>query len=310
MMQDTVENMSSRPHSLRVWFTAARPHTLSAGVVPVLVGGALAQSLGAFSPGLFALTLAGSVLVQVGANLTDEFADHGATASAHKFPAPHKVIARGLLSQSQVRHGALAVFMLATFIGSFLVWRTGWELLALCLASLAAAYFYSAGPRPLGDIALGEPLVFVMMGPVMVGGTLLVQLGGWQAGPLASAMWFSLPVGALVTAILVGNNLRDEDEDRKNGRRTLVTVLGAGLMLGGYYFLLALAFAVPALSLVWGWSGPTLLLPWLTLPLAVGAGRLVGTRGRRDVQHRGLKATSGLHAVFGLLLAAGLLLDT
>ncbi|MCH9046566.1 MAG: 1,4-dihydroxy-2-naphthoate octaprenyltransferase [SAR324 cluster bacterium] len=217
--------MASIAASAKTWLVAARPHTLSASVVPVAVGSALAAAQGAFSWHLFVLTLAGSVLVQIGTNFTDEFADHGATASLHKYLAPHKVIARGLLSGRAVKLGAAVVFGVATLIGVYLVSRTGWPLLVVCLVSLAAAYGYSAGPLPLGDLALGEAIVFVLMGPVMVMSTVYVQTAQWQA----LALWYSLPVGALVTAILIANNMRDAEEDRLIGRRTLVTVFGAKL---------------------------------------------------------------------------------
>ena len=141
---------------IKTWIVAARPHTLSASVVPVLVGSALAVSEDGFSWAVFALVVAGAVLVQVGANFTDEYADHRTTDSAHKYLAPHKVIARGLLRATAVRNGALAVFAVATLIGSWLVWRTGWPLLAVCLVSITVAYAYSAGPWPLGDYALSE----------------------------------------------------------------------------------------------------------------------------------------------------------
>lgn len=295
--------MSAVAHYARSWLAASRPHTLSAAVVPILVGGALAAGRLAFDWGLFALTLLGAVLVQVGANFTDEFADHGATASTGKYLAPHKVIARGLLSERAVQAGAVVVYGLATLIGAYLVWRTDWALLWLCVPALAVAVFYSAGPRPLGDLALGEVLVFVMMGPVMVLGTVFVQTQRWA--PLAG--WFSVPVGALVTAILVANNLRDVEEDRANGRRTLATVLGPRAVQRGYLGLLVVAYAFPLLALAVGWSTPWVLLPWLTLPLAGRALRLLRAEGERDLRHQGLKATSALHAGFGVLLAAGLL---
>ena len=289
--------------SCKIWIVASRPHTLSAALVPVLVGSALAAARGGFAWELFFLTAAGAMLVQIGTNFTDEYADHGATQSAHKYLAPHKVIARGQLSPKAVRLGAVVVFGLATLIGLWLVWRTGWPLLAVCLFSLAVAYAYSAGPFPLGDYGLGEVLVFVVMGPVMVGATYYVQTHsyGWEA------LWAALPVGALVAAILVANNLRDEEEDRKTGRYTLATMLGPGPVRGGYLALLLTAYAVPAVLVLLGRAGPWLALPWLTLPLAFVVGGWI-LRGRdRDTLHRALKGTSALHLLFGLALALGLL---
>lgn len=301
--------MQSLTHWPAVWFTAARPHTLSASAVPVLVGSALAARMNLFSWDLFALTLCGSLLVQIGANFTDEFADHGASASANKFPAPHKVIARGLLSPRAVKLGAAVVFGMAGVIGIYLVSVSGWPLLAVCGVSLAVAYGYSAGPLPLGDLALGEMLVFVVMGPLMVMSTVFVQTGGWEA----MAFWLSLPVAALVTAILIANNLRDAEEDRRHGRRTLVTVFGPAPLRTIYLALLALAFGTPLAMALLGRSSFWLLLPMLTLPLAFRL--LLWLRNEHDqpamhktILHRALKGTSALHLLFGLLLAAAVLI--
>jgi 1,4-dihydroxy-2-naphthoate polyprenyltransferase len=297
--------MIALAHTAQAWIAASRPHTLSAAAVPVAVGSALAAAQGRFTWELCALTLLGSLLVQIGTNFTDEFADHGATASEHKFLAPHKVIARGLLSARAVKLGALAVFGLATLIGLRLVAHAGWPLLAVCLLSLACAYGYSAGPLPLGDIALGEPIVFLLMGPVMVMSTVYVQTLDWQA----LALWYSLPVGALVTAILMANNLRDVEEDRLHGRRTLVTVFGTPAVRAAHAALLALAYASLPAAWLAGWAGPWVLLPWLTLPLALHVLRLLRGAGGRERLHAALKGTSGLHLSFGLLLTLGLLLE-
>jgi 1,4-dihydroxy-2-naphthoate octaprenyltransferase len=290
--------------TLSAWFAAARPHTLSAATVPVLVGSALAYGRPGFAWSVFALTLLASLLVQIGANFVDEYSDHGATASAHKYLAPHKVIARGQLSAGQVRAGALAVFGVATLIGLGLVWRAGWPLFWLALGSLAVAYLYSGGPRPLGHYALGEPLVFVTMGPVMVMGTVFAQLSRWEA----AALVYSLPVAALVTAILMANNLRDGEEDRRNGRHTIVTVFGRSAVRTGYLALLALAFAVPAVQALQGAGSAWLWLPWLTLPLAARVAGWILRGQERDTLHRALRGTSALHLTFGVLLTAGLLL--
>jgi 1,4-dihydroxy-2-naphthoate octaprenyltransferase len=289
----------------KAWFAAARPHTLSAAAVPVLVGSALAAAQGAFDWALFGWTLLGSLLVQIGTNFTDEFADHGATASAHKFLAPHKVIARGLLSERAVKRGTVVVFGVATLIGLRLVAHAGWPLLLVCAVALACAVGYSAGPLPLGDLALGELVVFVMMGPVMVLATVYVQTQQWQA----LALWHSLPVGALVTAILMANNLRDAEEDATHGRSTLVTVFGVPAVRAAHLALVALAYASPLVALLSGWGSAWLLLPWLTLPLALRVQRLLRSAGARERLHAALKGTSGLHLSYGLLLAAALLLD-
>ena len=293
--------MAISNQTLQIWWLAARPHTLSASVVPVLVGSALALRFGPFSVSLFILTLLGSVLVQIGTNLTDEFADHNATASKNKFPAPHKVIARQLLTVTQVKAGAAAAFGGATFIGVWLVWQTGWPLLVICVVSLLLAFGYSAGPFPLGDYALGELLVFVVMGPIMVGATFYVQTGAITQ----ETIWLSMSVGGLVTAIMVVNNLRDQDEDRQNGRLTLVTLAGAPMVRLGYLLLVAFAFAIPAWLMTS--MSPWLGLSWLSLPLALKLAVQIWSQKNQEAMHAALRGTAALHLLFGLMLTVGLL---
>lgn len=290
--------------ALGVWYLAVRPWTLPASLVPVLVGGAAAfLERGRVDPWLLLLTLTGAVLVQMGTNLVDEYADAVRGGGSFKYPAPHKVIARGLLSPRAVRRGAFALFGLATLIGLYLVKVAGWPLLWVCLAGLGAAYFYGAGP--LGRLGLGEPLVFLFMGPVMVAGTYYVQARALAWEPLL----LSLPVGFLVTAILVANDLRDAEEDRLAGKRTPITAWGlpfgrrlfAGLVTGAAASVAALVLLRPS----W-WP---LLLVTLALPRSAAVVRRVLTaRGREDF-HRALTETAGLHLRFGLLLTAGTLLS-
>lgn len=293
---------------LKTWgayLLGARMHTLSASVAPVLVGSALVYALDAFDVILFGLTLLATVLVQVGANYTDEYADHDQTASLGKFPAPHKVLARGLLTTSQVKEAAAWCFGLATLIGSYLVWHSGWTLLWVCLASLAVAFAYSAGPWRLGDKALGEVLVFVFMGPVIVLGTVYVPMGRmeWEG------LWLSLPLGALVAAILLANNLRDYDEDRVQGRSTLVTHYGTRWGRVLYMLLMLLAYMVPPALMGAGYGGAWLWLPWLTAPLAWQLVNQVWEGGDPTERHGVLRKTSLLHLLYGVLLALAVLAD-
>lgn len=290
--------------SLAVWVQAVRPFTLSAAVVPVLVGTSLAAQSGAFQAFLFVLVLVGSVLVQCGTNLTDEYADHDTDTARHKVQAPYKVIARGLLTPAAVFRGALTCFGLAALIGVYLVALTGWPLAVACLASVAVAYCYSAGPLPLGNIALGEPLVFIFMGPVMVLGSFYVQTQTitW------TAVWLSIPVACLVTDILIANNLRDAEEDSLSGKTTLVHLWGRQPVALLYRLLLVIAFAGLAALIVAGPGSWIWLAPFLLLPQAIGAARSVSRSAERADLHKSLRGTAQLHLRFGLLLSAALVL--
>ena len=292
--------------SMQIWFQAIRPFTLSASVVPVLVGSMLAVQSGVFHPFLFILVLIGSVLVQGGANLTDEYADHDVDTAQHKVQAPYKVIARGLLTPAAVLRGALTCFGLAALIGVYLVTQTGWPVAVVCLASVGVAYCYSAGPLPLGNVALGEPLVFIFMGPVMVLGSFYVQTQTltWPA------VWLSLPVACLVTAILVANNLRDADEDRLSGKTTLVHLWGRQLVVLLYFTLFLIAFASVAVLVLTGLGFWLWLAPFLVLPQAVTVARKVWQSTERPDLHQALRGTAQLHLRFGLLMSMALVLSS
>lgn len=287
-----------------VWVWASRPFTLTASLVPPLVGSALALAEARASVVLFLLVLAGSLLVQAGLNLLDEYADEATPAAGRKLAARYKVIARGELSRRAVGWGAAAAFSLAGAIGAYLVWVAGWPVLAVCVASLAAAVLYVAGPRPLGALALGEPLVFVFMGPVMVTATYYVH----AREVTAQALLVSLPVACLVTAILVANDLRDVEEDRAAGRATPVTVLGRafGRVLWSVLAGAAVATLV-ALSGV-GLVPLPALLALLALPRLARAARHVWRASDRPSFVPALRDSAAVHGQFGVLLAAGLAL--
>ncbi|MEE9198268.1 MAG: 1,4-dihydroxy-2-naphthoate octaprenyltransferase [Dehalococcoidia bacterium] len=281
---------------------ASRPFSLSAAAVPVLVGSALAAEEVRFDWLLFSFALVGSIAIQIGTNLTDEFVDHRKGGGESKYPAPHKVIQRGLLSETEVLVGCIVAFGVGIGMGLYIVSQVGWPILAVGLASVLVAVLYSAGPRPLGDIGLGEVTVFFFMGPLMVLASYYVQTEDltWPV------FWASLPVAFLVMAILQCNNLRDVEEDRQNGKRTFVTMLGlrpgrwtyAG-MLAASYVSLGVAVAVgliPVLALT-GLAS----LPWALALLP----RVWGGRERREMS-MALVSTAKLHARAGLLFAAGL----
>jgi 1,4-dihydroxy-2-naphthoate octaprenyltransferase len=287
------------------WFWAIRPFTLPASVVPILVGTALAFHDGRFDGRHFVLTLLGSLLVQIGTNLVDEYSDHVKRGSEAKLLAPYKVIALGLLSPKAVRAGAILSFGVATAIGLYLVVAAGWPLLLFCVASLAVAYGYSAGPLPLGNVGLGQPLVFVFMGLLMVMATYYVQTNTLTCQALLAA----LPVACLVTAILVANDLRDIDEDRQVGKVTPVSRFGR--QFGRRTFLLLVVGAHVSV-LLWVAARPALfpvLLVLLALPKALTTMRLIKASDSRITLNQALRGSAQLHLQFGVLLALGLVIS-
>lgn len=288
--------------TLGAWYWAIRPFSLSASVVPIVIGSVLASRYDAFSSSLFVLMLLASMLVQSATNLVDEYADHAQGQTPGKVLAPYKVIERGVLSAQAVRRGAMICFGVATLIGVYLVLRTGWPLALVCLASVAVAYGYSAGPWPLGELGLGEPLVFVFMGPVMVLSSFYVyaQAVYWPV------VWISVPIGCLVTAILVVNNIRDVDEDKQNGKASLATVWGTRVASWVYSGLLIVAFGSLVALVVSGTGVWVWLAPFLVLPQGISMAKKVWAGRERAILHQAMQGTASLHLRFGLLLAIAL----
>ena len=290
--------------SARAWLLATRPATLPAAVVPVLVGTAAGAAEGAFRAGPFVAALLAALLIQVATNFANDYSDFHRGADTAERLGPTRVTQSGLLSPRQVRRGIIIAFGLAVLLGLYLVWVGGWPILVIGVLSIVAGLAYTGGPWPFGYHGLGDLFVFVFFGLVAVTGSAYLQTGRWTALALAAAV----PVGLLVTNILVVNNLRDLPTDRVAGKGTLAVRLGARATRLQYAVLAAAAYLVP-LGLALAERAPRwVLLTWLTLPLAAALVRQVlgGLAGRE--LNAVLKRTGQLEMAFGVLLAAGLLL--
>jgi 1,4-dihydroxy-2-naphthoate octaprenyltransferase len=293
--------------SARIWLMAARPRTLPAAVAPVLVGTALAAHDGDVNWLAFAAALIGAIAIQVGTNLSNDYSDARRGADADDRLGPVRVTAGGLLPPRQVLIATWASFAVAVLVGIYLIAIAGWALLVIGAASILAGVLYTGGPRPYGYEGLGELFVFLFFGIVAVTGSYFVQTEElpWEAFALA------VPVGMLAAAILVVNNVRDIDSDRRAGKRTLVVRMGRHRARNLYAGLVYLAFPIP--PLIWLTGGHDLhawlALPWLALPLAVPLVRLVRNRTDGPSLNESLARTGLLQLAFCVLLAAGLLLS-
>ncbi len=293
-----------RPSTLGSWMLAARPKTLSAASVPVLVGSACAYAVGGFRLAPALAALAGALLLQIGANFANDVYDYEKGADTAERLGPTRAVQAGLLSARAMKRGMLVVFALALLLGIYLTVVAGPIILLIGVASILSAIAYTGGPYPLGYNGLGDLFVFVFFGPVAVAGTTFVQVGAVPA----LALWCSLPVGALATAILIVNNLRDCEQDEKVGKRTLAVRWGERAVLWEYGLLLAFAYAVPLYLATSSAQGRFVLLPVATLPLARRLLRAVAAERGRDLNLR-LAGTAKLLLLFGLLFALGVLLD-
>ncbi|MGI8556798.1 MAG: 1,4-dihydroxy-2-naphthoate polyprenyltransferase [Solirubrobacteraceae bacterium] len=289
---------------MRIWLMAARPRTLPAAVAPVLVGTSLAIAGGTFHPLAFLAALLGSVFIQVGTNLSNDYSDARRGADTEDRLGPVRVTAGGLVPPRQVLLATYATFGLAVLCGIYLVFVAGPELLAVGAASILAGVLYTGGPRPYGYEGLGELFVFLFFGVVAVTGSYFVQRQAlpWEAFTLA------VPVGLLAAAILVVNNVRDLETDRRAGKRTLAVRLGRDRTRDVYTAMVGLAFPLALVPWLAGGSlSAWLALTLLAAPLAAPVVRTVRSATDGPSLNDALARTGALQLVFCVLLSAGVL---
>ncbi len=288
---------------VRIWVMAARVRTLPAAVAPVLVGTSLALGAGHFRALAFVAALLGAIFIQVGTNLSNDYSDARRGADTEDRLGPVRVTAGGLVPPRQVLIATYVTFGVAVLCGVYLVAVAGWELIAVGAASILAGVLYTGGPRPYGYEGLGEVFVFLFFGIVAVAGSYFVQVQQLPWQPFVCAV----PVGLLASAILVVNNVRDLETDRRAGKRTLAVRLGRGRTRALYTGMLAVAFLCAPLPALLGSMTAWLLLPWLAIPLAVRLAGVVRTRVDGPALNGALARTGMLQLVFCLLFAAGIL---
>jgi len=277
---------------------------LTAAAVPVLFGTVLAAKDGFFSWGPFLAMLFASLLIQAATNMFNEFFDNERGLDSVESVGISGSIVKGNLAARTVLLGALFCYTLALFLGLYLVYVGGVWILALgCLCALGG-YVYSAGRRPIAYTAFSEAAVFLFMGVLIVVIAYAVQAGGFPIYvPFAA-----LPIGGPVAAILLANNIRDMESDRKGGRRTIPIVFGRNGAILVYRLLLLEAYIVAFLLIVFGivpWTAATVIL---SLPILFKLWRAIAsTRIPRELDPV-VKRTAGLHLAFGLLYTVGILL--
>ncbi|MEI2689694.1 MAG: 1,4-dihydroxy-2-naphthoate polyprenyltransferase [Anaerolineae bacterium] len=303
--------MTSFPPLTRsqAWWLAIRPRTLPAAVGPVLVGVGLAVGDGVFRPLPALAALAGALLLQIASNLANDYYDFVKGYDRPDRQGPTRVALSGLISLPELRLGLILTLLVTAVIGLYLISVGGWPILAVGVAAIIASVGYSGGPFPLAANGLGDLFVFSFFGLAAVVGTYYVQ-----ALTVTPLVWLAaLPPGCLVTAILVVNNLRDIDSDRRVGKRTLAVRLGADGARQEYTLLLVGAYAIPLALLVAGLlsggynlAGLLVLLPWLTLPEAIRLRRIVSSATDGPTMNRALAGTARLSLWFSALFAIGL----
>lgn len=289
--------------SIATWIAASRPRTLPAAVVPVAVGTACVAATGRVAWLPAACALLGALAIQIGTNFANDVFDAERGADGPDRIGPVRAVSAGLISARAMKRAMVLAFAVAAAFGLYLASVGGWPIVVVGLASIASGIAYTGGPYPLGYHGLGDVFVMIFFGLVAVCGTAFVQLGHVPE----LAWWAALPVGAMATAILVVNNLRDRPTDARAGKRTLAVRLGRRGAIVEYVALLALAYAVP-LGLAIG-GRPLAALPLVTIPLALARVRALVTAATGAQFNACLAATARLMMLHGVLFAAGVWLS-
>jgi len=299
------EKMNSFNSRIIVWLLASRPKTLTVSIVPVMVGSSIAYAETgsiAWLPLLVALLAA--MLIQIGTNLHNDVSDFERGADNAERVGPARATASGWLAPVAVRRAAFACFGLAVLLGIYLVWHGGWPIFLLGLCSIAAGLAYTGGPRPIAYSALGELFVWLFFGLGAVMGSYYLQTLrlDWAAFVAASM------VGLFAAAVIVVNNYRDLDSDRKIGKNTLAVRIGRGASQAEYSLLLFVPYLLLPLLAYLSHSGWGVGLPLLSLPLALSLWQRFRREQPGPVFNRILAQTAQLQLGFGILLSIGILL--
>lgn len=287
-----------------IWFLAARPKTLPAGIVPVLVGGAIAYAANGFHLLSFLAALFGSIMIQIGTNFANDLFDFRKQTDTSERIGPVRVTQAGLATPRETAVATIIAFSLAALAGAYLVYRGGWPIVLIGLASIVSGVLYTAGPVALGYIGLADIFVLVFFGPVALAGTYYVQTLEISPAVIAAG----IPFGMMSVAILVVNNLRDIETDKKGGKKTLAVRYGRTFARYEYLLMIIGAAAVAAIMAAADMAGKWLYLPLAFLPFAVPSVKKVCTVTDGKTLNDTLAATGRLLILYGLLFSIGWML--
>ena len=295
------------PHtsSMGAWILATRPKTLPAALAPVIVGSAMAYAHQRFAliPAMAALVVA--VLLQIAVNLANDYFDYVKGIDAEDRLGPVRVTQSGMIPAKQVKLAMIITLIAATLPGLYLIRVGGWPVVCIGIACMLAALAYSGGPLPLASHALGDLFVFIFFGIVAVCGTYYVQ--ALQLTSMVVLM--GIMVGLMITAILVVNNLRDIKTDQRAGKRTLAVLLGSRATKFEYSLLHTGAYVMPIFIWLYSPINSVILLPLLSLPLAIRLNRSIWVNSMGDLLNQTLAGTAQLALIFSVLLSLGLILS-
>ena len=292
--------------NFRVWLSAARPHTLPASVVPVLTGAALAVNHQQFRWDTSVVALICAILIQIGTNFANDYYDYKKGADRKDRIGFVRATAAGLVSPASMKFATYLTMFLAFLVGLYLVWIGGWIVLVIGILSLLFGIAYTGGPYPLGYNGLGDVFVFIFFGLLAVAGTYYVNALEWSV----ESLWLAIPVGALCVNILVVNNLRDIEQDKISGKRTLGVIFGETALKYEYAFLLSLSYTTPVFLFLNYRYSLIILLPLLSLPWAMILLKQIFHHQDKRVLNSTLEKTAKFMVLFGILLSIGVIFST
>lgn len=298
-----MEKQSDQVTKIESWIIASRPKTLFAAIVPVFVGSGVAISEGIFVPIYSMVALLCSILIQIGTNYTNDLYDFTKGADTEKRKGPRRVLASGLISVGEMKFAIVITFLTSFLLGLYLVSVGGWVILAVGVFSIIAGIAYTAGPFPLAYNGLGDIFVFGFFGVIGTVFTYYLHSHHFNFVSLLA----SVPVGSLVTNILVVNNYRDIEEDRAANKNTLAVKMGTTFTRYQFIFLIIISFLTPLVLFIFFNYTVWIFLPYFTVPFAAKAVRMITTLKGTDL-NKTLELTARLSALFGILFSAGLAL--
>ena len=287
--------------TLKNWWLAIRPKTLPAALCPVFAGAACAAADEIFSFTLFIAAITGALLIQIAVNLANDYFDFKNQIDTPDRKGPMRVTQSGLIPPSTVRNAFILTLTLAGILGLFLIFQGGPVILAIVVASLICCFGYSGGTYPIASNGLGEIFVFIFFGPVAVCGTYYLMAHTVSLTSLVAA----LPVGFLITAIIVVNNLRDIETDARAGKRTLAVMIGAANTKFIYFILVLAAFLIPCLMFASGRYSWEILLPLAAFGLCIPLLKSISEQ-KGEVLNLSLAGTAKLSLWFSILFSIGL----
>jgi 1,4-dihydroxy-2-naphthoate octaprenyltransferase len=286
-----------------IWLEATRPKTLPAAVTPVLLGSSAAAAVGQFLWQPAAICLLFALLVQIGTNFANDYLDAVKGGDTAQRIGPRRAVAAGLVAPPQMRRAAIGILSLAFLCGLGLIPYGGWWLLLVGLASVLCAWLYTGGPYPLAYNGLGDVFVVLFFGFVAVGCTYFVQTGGLRA----EVLLLGLSSGLLINNLLVVNNYRDYEEDRRTHKRTLVVRFGRGFALQFYRLAAGTAALAPVVFYLCGY-GLAVCLALLPAAAALWQAQRLAVARTAEEFTMALRAAGAIVASYGLLFSLGLVL--